>query len=305
MTVADILDGLDVPDGDERRDLYADSAEAYGPTINEWLAARERGALSRAEYDAIRRKVTALGSPLTAVFEEPGDEIELIRETTAGEAGAFAAKHEVAIYEDGQDTTHAALCGVPIDGGIVPVLLCHDHRAASDGTDETAELSPVEWIIVLLHGIDDFARHRTERRVVCDGGSAFTDLDDDREARERGRYLDATTDLTEREAHTVAYSEMGFSASGTANRTGYAEGSIERYLERTAVKYGHEAIVPKTADERDGTLVEVTREEVFEYPEGTREWWLSTAADHPDMAPDWARERLGLDTETARNGRGR
>jgi hypothetical protein len=127
----------------------------------------------------------------------------------------------------------------------------------------------------------------------------------EREARERGWYLERTSNLTDREAHTVAYSELGFSASGTANRTGYGEGSIERYLERAAVKYGHEAIVPKTADERDGELVEVTREEVFEYPEGTREWWLATAADHPDMAPDWARERLGLDTEAARNGRGR
>jgi hypothetical protein len=113
-----------------------------------------------------------------------------------------------------------------------------------------------------------------------------------REARERGWYLERTTDLTEREAHTVAYSELGFSASGTANRTGYSEGSIERYLERAAVQYGHEAIVPKTADDRDGKLVEVTREEVLAYPEGTREWWVDAAREHRECAPDWAHDLI-------------
>jgi hypothetical protein len=114
----------------------------------------------------------------------------------------------------------------------------------------------------------------------------------DREARERGRYLDATTDLAKREAHTVAYSELGFSTSGTADRTEYGEGSIERYLERAAVKYGHEAIVPKTADDRDKELVEVTREDVFEYPEGTREWWVDAAREHRERAPDWAHDLI-------------
>jgi hypothetical protein len=114
----------------------------------------------------------------------------------------------------------------------------------------------------------------------------------EREARERGRYLERTSDLTEREAHTVAYSELGFSASGTSNRTGYGEGSIERYLERAAVQYGHEAIVPKLADERDGKLVEVTREDVFDLSQGTREWWISVARDHRAVAPDWATDLL-------------
>ena len=114
----------------------------------------------------------------------------------------------------------------------------------------------------------------------------------EREARERGWYLERTTDLTEREAHTVAYSELGFSASGTANRTGYGEGSIERYLERAAVQYGHEAIVPKLADERDGKLAEVTREDVLAYPEGTRKWWVDTAREHRERAPDWGHDLI-------------
>jgi hypothetical protein len=114
----------------------------------------------------------------------------------------------------------------------------------------------------------------------------------EREARERGRYLERTSDLTDREAHTVAYSELGFSASGTSNRTGYGEGSIERYLERAAVKYGHEAIVPKLPDERDGKLVEVTREDVLAYPEGTRTWWVDAAREHRERAPDWAHDLI-------------
>lgn len=114
----------------------------------------------------------------------------------------------------------------------------------------------------------------------------------EREARERGRYLKRTSDLTEREAHTVAYSELGFSTSGTAKRTGYGKGSIERDLERAAVKYGHEAIEPKPDDERDGRLDEVTREDVFEYPEGTREWWVDAAREHRERAPDWAHDLI-------------
>ena len=111
----------------------------------------------------------------------------------------------------------------------------------------------------------------------------------DREARARGRLLSATSNVTPREARAVAFAELGFSASGTADRAEQAEGTVKRYWNRAAVQYGHEAIVPKPAAERGETRLEpITEDEVMAYPRRTRQWWLATAADHHDMAPDWA-----------------
>jgi hypothetical protein len=111
----------------------------------------------------------------------------------------------------------------------------------------------------------------------------------DREARERSRYLDATTDLAEREALTIAYSELGYSDSGIATRTGFAEGSVSRYRQRAAIRYGREAIEPKPRDERgQADLAAVSKDEVMAYPRRTRKWWLDVASKHPDIAPAWA-----------------
>jgi DNA-binding CsgD family transcriptional regulator len=114
----------------------------------------------------------------------------------------------------------------------------------------------------------------------------------DREARERGRYIERTTDLNEREARTAAYSKLGFSASGVSKRTGYSEGTIKTYLERVAVAYGFDTAYTPTLGNRDDDLNPVTEDEVMALPDETRQWWLSTAADHPDIAPDWAHDLL-------------
>ena len=127
-----------------------------------------------------------------------------------------------------------------------------------------------------------------------------------RGARERARFLQRKTDLTEREALAFAFAKLGFSPAGVATRTGFGQGSVERYLERVAVAYGHETAYQPAFVERDDDVEPVTEDEVMSYHERTKRWWLSAAADHPDMAPEWARDRLGIDdTEAANNGRKR
>lgn len=113
-----------------------------------------------------------------------------------------------------------------------------------------------------------------------------------REARERGRFLDATSELSEREALTVAWSELGFSDSGIATRIGNSEGTVKTHREKAAVRYGHAAIESKVTNERENRLVEVTREDIFAYPEGTREWWIGVARDNRDIAPECARNLI-------------
>ena len=124
-----------------------------------------------------------------------------------------------------------------------------------------------------------------------------------REARERGRFLQRKADLTEREARAVAWKKLGFSASGISKKTGFSEGTVKIYLERATVAYGYDTIYRPANVERDAPLEPVTEDEIMSLHERTRRWWLSAAADHPDMAPDWALDRLGIgNTEAAKNG---
>jgi len=111
-----------------------------------------------------------------------------------------------------------------------------------------------------------------------------------RNARERGRYLARTSELTDREARVLAYSELGFSASGIAKRTGHTTGTVERYLERIAVRYGHGAIEPRREDEREGRPDEARREEILGLSQQSRQWWLDAVNDHREIAPAWAVE---------------
>ena len=114
----------------------------------------------------------------------------------------------------------------------------------------------------------------------------------EREARERGRFLQRKNGLSDRRALTVAYAELGYSPSGIAKRIDSTEGTVDNYLDQIAVQYGPAAIEVKTADRRDGGLAEVTREGLFEYSDETREWWLDLARKHRDLAPDWSQDLI-------------
>jgi hypothetical protein len=65
----------------------------------------------------------------------------------------------------------------------------------------------------------------------------------DRRAKDRGAFLVETTDLGYGEALIVAYSELGFSASGIGKRepVGLTEGTVDARLDEIAERYGSEA----------------------------------------------------------------
>jgi hypothetical protein len=110
-----------------------------------------------------------------------------------------------------------------------------------------------------------------------------------REARERGRFLARTTDLSDQQARAVAYAELGYSPTGIASRIDSTSSTVKRYLERAAIQYGFDTIYhPKPVDDRGRTKLEpITHEDVLALAPRTREWWVETAEKHEDAAPSW------------------
>ena len=110
---------------------------------------------------------------------------------------------------------------------------------------------------------------------------------DDREALQRARYLERTTDLNEKEALAVAYRELGYSSAGASKREHLdaTEGTVKNYCDRAAVIYGYEAVMAKQPDER-GDLEPLSREEIENAPPHIRTEWLEAADDYPDRIPD-------------------
>ena len=83
--------------------------------------------------------------------------------------------------------------------------------------------------------------------VLADGGTN-AEFDGkgaalDKRAKQRGAFLVETTDLGYGEALIVAYSELGFSASGIGKRepVGLTEATVDARLDDIAEQYGPEA----------------------------------------------------------------
>jgi hypothetical protein len=87
----------------------------------------------------------------------------------------------------------------------------------------------------------------TPKLVLADGGTnAEFDGEGvalDRRAKDRAAFLVETTDLGYGEALIVAYSELGFSASGIGKRepVGLTEATVDARLDDIAERYGPEA----------------------------------------------------------------
>jgi len=58
--------------------------------------------------------------------------------------------------------------------------------------------------------------------------------DEDRQAVERARYLNRTTDLRRRVCETIAYAERGYSSAGIAKKIDATEGTVSNYLDRAS-----------------------------------------------------------------------
>jgi DNA-binding CsgD family transcriptional regulator len=112
--------------------------------------------------------------------------------------------------------------------------------------------------------------------------------DEDRQAVERARYLNRTTDLRRRVCETIAYAERGYSSAGIAKKIDATEGTVSNYLDRAVAHLGPEAVFPRAEADR-GDLNAVARGEVAEWPAHYRDMFVEAAADHPDVAPSGAR----------------
>ena len=118
----------------------------------------------------------------------------------------------------------------------------------------------------------------------------------DTKAHERGRYLEATTDLRGPEADAVAYSELGFSNAGIAKRIDSTTSTVSTYLQRVISQYGPEAAHARAEFVPNRDLDAVTADVIAEWPKHYREVWRDAVEAHPDRAPDAATPSLKGDS---------
>lgn len=83
------------------------------------------------------------------------------------------------------------------------------------------------------------------------------EIDDDRYATQRGRYLAKTTELRLPEAKTVAYSERGYSHYGIAKRLDTTESTVKTYAEGALALYGLEIMETLLPDEEPADYEQV------------------------------------------------
>ena len=123
-------------------------------------------------------------------------------------------------------------------------------------------------------------------------------------AKERGRYLEATTDLRGPEAEAVAYSELGYSNAGIAEKIDSTTSTVGEYLDRAIAQYGPEAAHARAEFVPERDLVEVTADQIAEWPSHYREVWRDAVESHPDRAPEAATPDVIGDDTTDDVGRG-
>lgn len=121
------------------------------------------------------------------------------------------------------------------------------------------------------------------RQTVTDDDGTDTDT----KARRRAAYLRRTTDLSDREAEALAYSELGFSYRGVAKQIDSTAGTVQRYLERAAARYGPNVAGCRTHFETDHDLEPVEPEDTERWIREVQERWFALVERHPDRAPEW------------------
>lgn len=119
--------------------------------------------------------------------------------------------------------------------------------------------------------------------------ASFLDMDADRYATQRGRYLARTTDLRQPEAEAVAYSERGYSFDGIAKKLDVSESTAQEYMERAMALYGleiAETMLP-TENPPDYEMVDV--DYLDKLSDRTElETWVKYVDRHADKLPaDW------------------
>ena len=134
-----------------------------------------------------------------------------------------------------------------------------------------------------------------DTHTTADETSVDLSRPDERIAHERARYLETTTELREREADAVAWSELGYSSSAIAKQIDSGASTVSAYLERAIAAYGPEAAHARASTDlaTDDDLTPVTEGDVLEWPAHYREVWRDAVDRHPDRAADVATPEVG------------
>jgi hypothetical protein len=117
-------------------------------------------------------------------------------------------------------------------------------------------------------------------------------------AKERGRYIAATTALRDAEAEAIAYSELGFSEAGIAKKIDSTTSTVGEYLDRAVAQYGPEIAHARADFDAERDFEEVTAEEISSWPTHYRETWRDAVDRHPDRAPEAATPDLSGEVST-------
>lgn len=85
--------------------------------------------------------------------------------------------------------------------------------------------------------------------VAANGAAPLYESDEQRWAQRRGQYLRRQYGLDARVAEALAWSELGYSASGAAKAIGAAEATVQSYFEAVEEEHGRAAVLARRRDE--------------------------------------------------------
>jgi DNA-binding CsgD family transcriptional regulator len=117
-----------------------------------------------------------------------------------------------------------------------------------------------------------------------DGGQLHADTD--RQATRRAAFLEQTTQLAEREAQALAYSELGFSSAGIAKEIDASQSTVKTYLGRAIATFGPAVAEVRLTFEVDRRLEPVTPGDLAQWSDRTHKVWTEAAQRHPERVPD-------------------
>lgn len=143
------------------------------------------------------------------------------------------------------------------------------------------------------HGGEEVTYGYPEDIAIPDGYGVRNEdiVGDERAAEVRGRYLARQSDLTDKQAHGLAWHELGYASGGIARRLDCSEGTIDGWLDRTAAQYCLCAIETKWPPKR-GNLTEMTREHLLMCHPAVRLQYIAVAERYPTVVPSEVMETV-------------
>jgi hypothetical protein len=117
------------------------------------------------------------------------------------------------------------------------------------------------------------------------------EIDEERYATQRGRYLARTTDLRAPEAKAISYAELGYSTIGISKQIDVSQSTVQEYLEKAMALYGLDIAETLLPDEEppDYERVEPGYHDTLSDEEGSV--WVKYVDRHRDKLPrEWVHD---------------